>query len=240
MKTIDCERTHLHYIDLANRHAAGKRVLDAPAGVGMISRGMRERGFEVTPADIFPESFGVPGMECVKIDLDARLPFEDASFDVILCREGIEHVESQFHTIREFHRILAPGGKLLVSTPNVLCLRSRLAHLMIGGETFRFRPPIDEWDCEGSDHINLHTYYTLRAGLRRNGFSIGEVTTFRYSWTSVALMPLVPFVGFFTWKALRRHKIPRQKAPNREIRNHVLSRDLLFGKKLIVVAEKEA
>jgi SAM-dependent methyltransferase len=46
-----------------------------------------------------------------------HLPVLDASFDSILCTEVLEHVPDPMATWREFHRVLRPGGRVLLSTP---------------------------------------------------------------------------------------------------------------------------
>ncbi len=61
----------------------------------------------------------------------ARLPFRDGVFDSVLCSETVEHVRDPSAVIREIHRVLEPGGTLLLTVPCVigaLGLRGRLAH----------------------------------------------------------------------------------------------------------------
>ena len=48
----------------------------------------------------------------------SALPFDDASFDVIVCFEAIEHVHDQARALDEFHRVLSATGLLIVSSPN--------------------------------------------------------------------------------------------------------------------------
>jgi hypothetical protein len=88
------------------------------------------------------------------------------------------------------------------------------------------------------DHIHLIAYYELRYILRTTGFTIVEVTTDRirkygllHGWT-------VPLVWAATRLALRRETDPRQIQSNAEIAAHMLSSDLLFGRTLLVVAQK--
>jgi hypothetical protein len=51
--------------------------------------------------------------------------------------------------------------------------------------------------------------------------------------------PFYPIVYFATWRAFRRERNLRQRERNREILKHVLSTDLIFGKKLFLMAEKD-
>jgi 2-polyprenyl-3-methyl-5-hydroxy-6-metoxy-1,4-benzoquinol methylase len=49
---------------------------------------------------------------------DALAAFDSGSFDVVMCMSVLEHLEQPGDTVREFHRLLAPGGTLLVNVPN--------------------------------------------------------------------------------------------------------------------------
>ena len=53
----------------------------------------------------------------VRGDLD-RLPFPDCSFDTVISRSVVEHLEHPDHVFAEFSRVLKPGGKVIISTPN--------------------------------------------------------------------------------------------------------------------------
>jgi len=57
--------------------------------------------------------------EVIVGDLSKKLPFPDASFDIVYCRWVMEHIEKPDKTFREFSRILKPGGYVLVLTPNI-------------------------------------------------------------------------------------------------------------------------
>lgn len=57
------------------------------------------------------------------VELD-RFPYQNDAFDVVLCCELIEHLAlDPTHMLMEIHRVLKPGGQLLITTPNVLVLR---------------------------------------------------------------------------------------------------------------------
>jgi len=58
-------------------------------------------------------------------------PFPSAAFDMVLCMEVIEHLAySPTHMLAEAHRVLKPGGRLLLSTPNAVDMRRTVAPLL--------------------------------------------------------------------------------------------------------------
>jgi SAM-dependent methyltransferase len=77
-----------------------------------------------------------------------RFNYNDQSFDYIFAVEVIEHIENPRHFIREGYRTLKVGGKLILSTPNVDSLRSKISYLLRG-----YFPPFCEADYLGSGHI---------------------------------------------------------------------------------------
>lgn len=237
-KIFGLKDPHDKIIDILTRFDHRGRLLDAPAGHGFISKKLREVGFDVIAIDINPQLFCIPGISCEKVDLNKNLPFKDECFDFVLCSNGIEHLENPSHFIRECYRVLKREGKILITTPNILNLKSRLANLFIGFNLFKGRPCNEVDSYEGGDHIHLANYYELRINLHRNGFKILEATTHRYSNTSMCLFPLIPVIYLFTYRAFKREKNQAQRERNKEILNHVLSMDLLFGKKLYILAEK--
>lgn len=232
-------RAHNKILSLTRTWETKGKILDAPAGTGVISQQLREAGFEVYAADIAPELFKLPDVHCKKADLNFNLPYEDEYFDCILNSNGIEHLEDQYNFIRECYRILKPNGKLIVTTPNILNLKARVAYLLLGFHTFHDRPHNEVGDYEGGGHINMASYYDLRINLHRNGFRIISASTHMYSVTALLFSFLVPFVYLMTYRSFRREKNREQRVRNQDILRHVLSADLLFGKKLFVLAEKD-
>ncbi len=59
----------------------------------------------------------IKGFACLQ-SIGEQLPFADGSFDFILLSEVVEHLEAPQLSIREASRVLRPGGRLLVTTPN--------------------------------------------------------------------------------------------------------------------------
>ena len=111
-------------LDLFSRIKKGE-VLDFPAGKGDRSIELAGSGYHVIAADLFPCADKPPGLPYVLADANVPFPFRDRCFDCILSREGIEHLENQAGFIRECARVLKPGGKIVLTTPNVLHLNAR-------------------------------------------------------------------------------------------------------------------
>ena len=239
-KILGLQHPHDKIVEMFRRFGSEGSVLDAPAGTGVISQKLRDVGFDVIAADINPHLFCVEGISCKKVDLNGDFPFEDDIFDFVLCSNGIEHLEDPFHFVRECFRVLKKSGKLLVSTPNLLNLKSRMANLMVGFNLFTGRPQNEVDNHRGGDHIHLTNYYELRVNLHGNGFRIIDVTTHMFSNTAMLLFPIYPFIYLMTRRAFRRERDPLQRERNKEILRHVMSADIIFGKKLNVLAEKDS
>ena len=221
-------------------------VLDLPAGKGDDSRRLVALGYEVVPADLFPETFDSRiGPKCVPADLAARLPFDDASFDYLLNSEAIEHLPDQLGMLRECARVLRPRGRLFLTTPNLLSLRARLAFMLTGNRAFKTW--VDEvtsvWGYQDGriyhGHAFLINYLQLRYLLWHSGLRVVEVVRSRFSWTSTLLLPLVPFVFLASRWAMRKAK-RRNPRPEiyREIERDLFSLAMLLGSNLFVVAER--
>jgi 2-polyprenyl-3-methyl-5-hydroxy-6-metoxy-1,4-benzoquinol methylase len=239
IKVFGLQHPHDKVVEIFARYGDHGKLLDAPAGSGIISQKLKESGFDVVAADINPHLICVQGISCERADLNFDLPFSDGTFDYVLCSNGIEHLENPVQFIRESFRILKGKGKLLISTPNILNLKSRLANLLAGFNLFTGRPCNEVEEYLGGDHIHLANYYELRTHLHRNGFRILEATTHCYSHRAMLFAPLYPIVYLATRWAFRRERNLKQRDRNKEILKHVLSADLILGKKLFLMAEKD-
>ncbi len=118
------EAEHLVRYWWASGLAEGRRVLDAGCGVGYGTRLMRAAGatevvgIDLAHAVIEAAAGDAPsGVSFLAADVH-NLPFPDASFDLVVCFEVIEHVARPEDALTEFARVLGPDGSLLVSSPN--------------------------------------------------------------------------------------------------------------------------
>lgn len=156
-------------------------LLDVPAGEGALAERLIAAGFEVSCCDLYPEIFRLDGVGVTRGDLNGDLPFDGKSFDYVTCLEGLEHIENPQQAIREFARVLRPGGSVIVSIPNILNVEERLKSLLYG-YTSHFKPITRahagrlrvEYDNreEISAHVNPIGYSELRYILEKYGFQI--------------------------------------------------------------------
>jgi SAM-dependent methyltransferase len=218
------------------------RIYEASAGVAYLSRELADKGHDVTISNYSLQ--GIPGVREVEADLNAALPFADASFDVVLCREVIEHVESVPHTLREFRRVLAPGGRLVLTFPNRLHVRSRILHLFTG--FYRgMASPINLDVVFGEAHINLIGYPEMDYFLRKTGFTVSGVGSSYFSGHDRVFAPFRLLVRYATSLAVLTRKPraqehdktkPLNRAYNAFIAQVITSPALFYGKDVIVSA----
>jgi SAM-dependent methyltransferase len=115
---------HWHRYAVMATIVAGRRVLDAACGEGYGSFLLAGAAAHVTGVDISAaavaharERYARPNLAFVAASV-ARLPLAAASVDVIASFETIEHLHAQREMLAEFRRVLAPGGVLVISSPN--------------------------------------------------------------------------------------------------------------------------
>jgi SAM-dependent methyltransferase len=115
-------------LDTYVRPGGGARVLDAGCGTGANLLALRRYG-PVVGVDISPLALALactrPGAQVAAGSVD-RLPFADASFDLVACFDVLYHLDVQEDTqaLREFRRVLRPGGILFVRVPALEVLRA--------------------------------------------------------------------------------------------------------------------
>jgi ubiquinone/menaquinone biosynthesis C-methylase UbiE len=217
----------------------GARVLDAPCGGAVaLTLALIEKGFHATGADVDPEAAARLGNAFSKVDLNAALPWPDESFEAVFSTEGIEHLENHFSFLREMCRVLKPGGLLVLTTPNITALRSRVR--FFGSGFFgRDARPLNESSRHPLIHIGLATYPELRYELHVSGFRLLRVRHTHIKPVSYLYAIYAPWIWLYTRVAFRKEKDPAQKEKNKEILSTLLSPAVLFGECLMLIARKE-
>lgn len=105
---------------LTRRISQGSRVLDIGCGTGLFSKMLTKKGYEVTSIDSssvaldYSRKRGVSNL----ISGDAlKLPFPDNAFDAACALDILEHLEDDQGALKEWQRVLKPGGVLLIFVP---------------------------------------------------------------------------------------------------------------------------
>ena len=110
-------------LGLIRRYAPleGRAILDVGCGIGTYVRKLGELSDRVYGVDIeaarVRRGEGLPGLAAAAGE---ALPFADASLDVVLLNEVIEHVRDEAATLREACRVVRPGGRVVIYAPNRL------------------------------------------------------------------------------------------------------------------------
>jgi cyclopropane fatty-acyl-phospholipid synthase-like methyltransferase len=216
----------------------GARILDAPCGgAASLTLALCERGFDAIGADIDPEAATHLGKAFEKANLDAPLPWPDGSFDAVISTEGIEHLENHFSFLRQVNRILKLGGLLVLTTPNINALRSRVR--FFGSGFFgRDGRPLNETARHPLHHIGLATFSELRYELHVSGFRLIKVTHTHTKPVSFLYSIYAPWMWLYTRIAFRKEKDPAQRQRNKDILSTLFSPALLFGECLMLIARK--
>jgi 2-polyprenyl-3-methyl-5-hydroxy-6-metoxy-1,4-benzoquinol methylase len=158
---------------LASYLPDGGLVADLAAGEGAFTKMLLSAGYTVVAVDCDDRSWKVAGAPLVVKDLDSafgnELAAEQERFDAVVAIEIIEHLENPFRFVRECSKLLKPNGLLMLTTPNVESVYSRLVFLYTGrlhsfGEYETVRPA----------HITPLFRWKLKMMLDEAGFEIVE------------------------------------------------------------------
>lgn len=162
---------------------SGGRTLEIGSGRGRMLRELRRLGCDVRGVEIdeamLAEARRLHGELPIERVTGTELPFPEAAFDVVFSLDVFEHIPDSDAHLREVRRVLKPGGRYLLQTPN------KWTNTMF--ETLRWR----SFTAWRQDHCSLHSYGGLRRRLESHGFS---VTFYK--------IPVV--TDFFRWK-VRSH-----------------------------------
>lgn len=120
---------------------AGNNVIDLAAGAGAFAARLCDGGYNVTANDIDEENWAAPHVPKLAINLDGPLEgvLAPSAYLGVVAMEVIEHLENPSKLLRDCKRLVQPGGYILLSTPNVLDLESRLIFLR-RGHFFHYGP----------------------------------------------------------------------------------------------------
>ena len=130
----------------------GQRVLDVACGTGIVARLASQQidasgtvaGLDVNPGMVAVARSATPSdmpIEWYEASADA-MPLPDESFDVVLCQMGLQFMPDKNAALKEIHRVLEPGGRLVLNvpgpTPRLLAIMEEALESHIGAEAAGF------------------------------------------------------------------------------------------------------
>jgi SAM-dependent methyltransferase len=224
--------------------APGRRLFEGGCGTGALTRELVRNGFEVTASTLDDEPALGDLATCIQhVDLNARLPLPDASFDCAVLQEVIEHLENPAHVVREFSRILRPGGMWVLTAPNASGVRSRI-HFLLSGFVKGRRRPANYGSPPGNyDNLFIPALPVLHYLLWQYGFRVREVGRANRKLSArIWFLVLYPLIWLWTTRYARttaKYDSPVQREACRDLRRLLLSPAVLMDENLVLVLVKE-
>ena len=222
-------------INFFEKDLQNKKILDLPAGNGLVSNELKLNGADVVSADIndaYPHY--------IQADMEKKLPFNDGEFDAVICLEGIEHTMRPEALFSELARVLKKGGLLIISTPNVQNFYSRY-QLLCTGYLYQFDPfdkiILKPNEVRDKGHISPVFYTQLRyysdlhglKTLKPNGGRLKRIIAFPF---------FMPFILIGLWWSIRDWQKTSKDIEKFEIIKHLFSIKMLFSRSIIFRASK--
>jgi 2-polyprenyl-3-methyl-5-hydroxy-6-metoxy-1,4-benzoquinol methylase len=170
----------------------GRRLLDVGAAEGLLSRKLTERGWRVTAIEGDPEAARAGARYCeqmVVANLDRDLPPLQPGFDAIVYADVLEHLADPLRVLTALNGLLAAGGFVIVSVPNIAHLWIRLL-LLAGRFDYIDRGILDR------THLRFFTRRSLAAFITDAGLE-----PLRFTATPAPLYQLLPPSWHKRWVA---------------------------------------
>ncbi len=228
-------------VDLFTTLPKGK-VLDLGCGDGDYAKRLKDLGFDVIAGDIDLARFRYKNeIEFKHCDITKEMPFSANHFDYVLLMEVVEHLRNPYVVMPEINRIIKTNGSLVISTPNVLNFKSRFRFLVEGAYEYFREPPLDQVKNPKEVIFNLHLvsyrYHELEYLLSATGFKVDRIFTSLYEGYGYGF--LLPIIKFQFWQIEKRVAKKGGSIDYKRIHKILLSKELLFGRHLIIKANKE-
>ena len=231
------------------------RVLDLSAGRGEIAAALAKDGCDVRGTHFRADDYKLAGVSPDKlvnappasvpvdadIDLTKPLPYQDAAFDLAVLCEVAEHLPTYIPVIGEIGRVLAPSGHLILSTPNVARLHSRLHFFWTG--THKLIRRRAGWDLSPDDlyayHVSPVDFPLLHTLLHQAGLSVQRIDFTRFKWRHAWLFLGYPLVWIATRLETRRHRSGNAHAAGEDDLFRWMTRPAMLGsEQLLLTARK--
>ncbi len=180
---------------------APAHILEIGTTPGTFTGILRQAGYTVAGVDLFPDTradlWRALDVDVRFCNLDEQpIPFDANTFDAVVFSEVIEHLAgSPLKPLAEMQRVLKPGGRVVISTPNQLYFKSRmktLGDVVLGRPFESFNEFERAMQLDGPqryyNHSRLYTMRELRWMLEQAGFRVA-LEHFGDAWERVGVEP---------------------------------------------------
>jgi len=222
--------------ELVNNNIERQKILDIPAGNGLLAIKLRESGYDVICADINSEK-----EDYVFADMSEILPFDDEEFDTVICLEGIEHVLEAAKLIYELCRVCKNKGRIIISLPNIQNMYSRF-QFMCTGTFYQFPPSLPSYNMKNDEkvdlgHISAISYVQMRYLFKYYGADLLDISGDKYK-RKILLPILSPFIllGYFWLMMFKESNLEAVYIDSEK--SNLFKLPLLFSRSLILIFEK--
>jgi 2-polyprenyl-3-methyl-5-hydroxy-6-metoxy-1,4-benzoquinol methylase len=154
---------------ILEKSGSDKTILDIGCNEGHIATLLKKQGNMVHGTDIVQSNIKKAkkkGILAIYHDItDGQAPYKNETFDVVVIADVIEHIFDTDKVFEEAYRLLKPGGKIILTTPNVASLGRRMMLLCGVSPILEFstRLPTNNYPSVG--HIRYYTIHTMTTQL---------------------------------------------------------------------------
>lgn len=190
----DCSKSITRYIENYSLRCINKRILDVGCGMGNFTYFFGKKNV-VTGIDIQNVVLKRYRNFSFKIGDTTNLKLRINTFDIVISFDVIEHIQRDVKMIAEIYKVLKPGGKLLLGTPN----KNRLTNIVfkIIGRPRKYPLNLGHDSILGDTiHIREYTESELYSKLRSAGFKKIKILPFWFG------MPNIPFGIIYPFRPL--------------------------------------
>ncbi|MEM8781485.1 MAG: class I SAM-dependent methyltransferase [Planctomycetota bacterium] len=176
------------------------------------------------------------------VDLNVPIPYDDASFDVVVSTEVIEHLDNHRNFVTEALRVLRPGGVFVLTSVNLHRLPSRLAFFLTGTHLMKHRLITESVALSRMEefHHRCVDFPLLHWLIWQNGGRIEAMTETHVQTASKVLGVFAPLLGPLVRKSVWRHRrdAPDDEAYRRDLYRCLTDRSLARSEQFCLTIRK--
>lgn len=161
--------SNVEFLGLTGLLATQRKILEIGCGQGLMLSWLAQHGHDAIGIDTNPEVVAACDDDLTVLGANGDdLPFENASFDVVVSFDVFEHIQDSDRHLAEVRRVLRPGGWYLFQTPNKWT--NIPFEILRWSKSYGIRHALDF--LKPPEHCSLHTYWQLRRRLHKHGFAV--------------------------------------------------------------------